>query len=125
MFRGSIGLLRDMLTPLAYIGRGFREFCGIHFVYFTTDTHPNIKVVSLPKSVFLDAGSLLLFLCTLFLDGSLSRSRPLDSALLTPSRQQLFRPLPLSVNNIRMKWRPTRLDCSLQSLPMIQNGILE
>jgi hypothetical protein len=70
MFRGSIGMLRDMLTPLAYIGMGFRKFYGIHFVYFTTGTHPNIKVVSLLKSVFLDAVPLSLFPNILSLSGN-------------------------------------------------------
>jgi hypothetical protein len=66
-------MLRDMLTPLAYIGKGFRKSCGIHFVYFTTSTHPNIRVVSLLRSESLDAVLLSLFPNILFLSGNLLR----------------------------------------------------
>jgi hypothetical protein len=66
-------MLRDMLTPLVYIGKGFRESCGIHFVYFTTGTHPSIKVVSLLRLESLDAVLLSLFPNILFLSGNLLR----------------------------------------------------
>jgi mevalonate pyrophosphate decarboxylase len=66
-------MLRDMLTPLAYIGKGFRKSCGIRFVYFTTDTHPNIRVVSLLRSESLDAVILSLFLNILSSSGNLLR----------------------------------------------------
>jgi hypothetical protein len=41
MFREFIGMLRDMLTPFVYIGKGFQKYCGKHFVYFTIGTHPS------------------------------------------------------------------------------------
>jgi hypothetical protein len=66
-------MLRVMLTPLAYIRKGFRKSCGIHFVYFTIDTHPNIRVVSLRKLESLDAVLLSLFHNILSLGGSLLR----------------------------------------------------
>jgi hypothetical protein len=66
-------MLRDMLTPLVYIGKGFRESCGIHFVYFTTGTHPNIRVVSLLRSESLDVVLLSLFLNILSLTGNILR----------------------------------------------------
>jgi hypothetical protein len=53
-------MLRDMLTLLVYIGKGFRKSCGIHFVYFTIGTHPSIRVMSMLRSEFLDAVPLLL-----------------------------------------------------------------
>jgi hypothetical protein len=73
MFRGFIGMLRDMLTPLVYIGKGFQKSCGIHFVYFTIGTHPNIRDVSILRSEFLDAVLLSLFPNILSLSGNLLR----------------------------------------------------
>jgi hypothetical protein len=73
MFRGFIGMLRDMLKLLVYIGRGFRKSCEIHLVYFTTGTHPNIRVVSLQRSESLDVMVLLLFPNILSLSGNLLR----------------------------------------------------
>jgi hypothetical protein len=70
MFRGFIGMLRDMLTPLVYIGKGFRKFYGIHFVYFTIGTHPNIRVVSILRLEFLDVMLLSLFPNILSLSGN-------------------------------------------------------
>jgi hypothetical protein len=63
-------MLRDMLTPLVYIGKGFRKSCGIHFVYFTIGTHPNIRVVSLLRLESLDVVLLLLFPNILSLGGN-------------------------------------------------------
>jgi hypothetical protein len=64
---------RDMLTPLVYIGKGFQKSYGIHFVYFTIGTHPNIRVVSLLRSESLDVMLLSLFPNILSLSGNLLR----------------------------------------------------
>jgi hypothetical protein len=54
-------MLRDMLTLIACIGKGFQEFCGIHFVFITTWIHPSIRVMSLLKSESLKVVPLSLF----------------------------------------------------------------
>jgi hypothetical protein len=66
-------MLRDMLTPLVYIGKGFRKSCRIRFIYFTIGTHPNIRVVSLVRLESLDVVLLLWFLNILSLGGNLLR----------------------------------------------------
>jgi hypothetical protein len=66
-------MLRDMLTLIVYIGKGFRESCGIHIVSITTRIHPSIRVVSLLRSESLDAVPLLLFPRILPLSGNLLR----------------------------------------------------
>jgi hypothetical protein len=71
MFGGSIGMLRDMLTLTACTGKGFWEFCGIHFVSITTRIHPSIRVVSLLRLESLDAVPLSLFPRILPLSGNL------------------------------------------------------
>jgi hypothetical protein len=73
MFRGSIGMLRDMLTLIACIGKGFREFYGIHFVFITTRIHPSIRIMSLLRSESLDAVPLSLFPSILPLSDNLLR----------------------------------------------------
>jgi hypothetical protein len=66
-------MLRDMLTLIACIGKGFREFCGIHFVVTTTRIHPSIRVVSFLKSESLDVVQLSLFPIILPWSGNLLR----------------------------------------------------
>jgi hypothetical protein len=66
-------MLRDMLTLIAYIGKGFREFCGIHFVFITTRIHPSIRVESLLRSESLNVVLLSLFPRILPLSGNLLR----------------------------------------------------
>jgi hypothetical protein len=66
-------MLRDMLTLIAYIGKGFREFFGIHFVFITTWIHPSIRVVSLLRLESLVAVPLSLFPSILPLSGNLLR----------------------------------------------------
>jgi hypothetical protein len=103
MFRGSIGMLRDMLTPLAYIGKGFRKSCGIHFVYFTIDTHPNIRVMSLLRLESLDVVLLLLFPNILSFSGNLLRQKLSDVVSWMLLKQQPSRLSLPFVNSIRRK----------------------
>jgi hypothetical protein len=63
-------MLRDMLIPLVYIGKGFQKFCGIHFVYFTIDTHLSIRVVSSLRLESLAVVPLSLFSNILSLGGN-------------------------------------------------------
>jgi len=48
----SFGRRRDVLILIAYTGRAFRGFCGIHSIFFTTQTHPGTRDASFLRIEF-------------------------------------------------------------------------